>query len=419
MQLKTILNRVHKHPLFVYGEVEFVEHGDQLTLEVQVRPRANGRATCSGCRIRRPGYDTLTPPRRFQFVPLWGILVFFVYSMRRVDCPRCGVIVESVPWATGKQSLTSTYAWFLAGWAKKLSWSEVAESFHTSWDSVFRSVRMAVCWGLEHRNLEGVHAIGIDEVLWKRPYGFLTLVYQIDEGMRRLLRVGEDRKVKTLLKFFRQFGPERSAQLKYICSDMWKNYLTVIARKAAGAVHVLDRFHIMANMNKAINEVRSKEAKKLRTDGYEPVLKGMRYCLLKRPENLTERQEVKLAELLRYNLKSVRAYLLKEDFQLFWGYTSAAWAAKFLDRWCTRTMRSQLEPMKKVARTLRNHRELLLNWFQARDDIAMGATEGMNNKLKVITRRAYGFKSFKIVEIALYHAMGDLGEPETTHRFCG
>jgi len=339
--------------------------------------------------------------------------------MRRVDCPRCGVIVESVPWATGKQSLTSTYAWFLAGWAKKLSWSEVAESFHTSWDSVFRSVRMAVCWGLEHRNLEGVHAIGIDEVLWKRPYGFLTVVYQIDEGMRRLLWVGEDRKVKTLLKFFRQFGPERSAQLKYICSDMWKNYLTVIARKAAGAVHVLDRFHIMANMNKAINEVRSKEAKKLRTDGYEPVLKGMRYCLLKRPENLTERQEVKLAELLRYNLKSVRAYLLKEDFQLFWGYTSAAWAAKFLDRWCTRAMRSQLEPMKKVARTLRNHRELILNWFQARDDIAMGATEGMNNKLKVITRRAYGFKSFKIVEIALYHAMGDLGEPETTHRFCG
>ena len=418
MQLKTILNRVQKHPLFVYGEVKLVERDGALNLDVEVRPRSNGKATCSGCGVRRSGYDTL-PARRFQFVPLWGILVFFVYSMRRVNCPRCGVIVEAVPWASGKQQLTTTYAWFLARWAKKLSWSEVATSFCTSWDSVFRAVQTAVHWGLEHRDLSGVGAIGVDEVLWKRGYGFLTVVYQIDKGARRLLWVGKDRKAKTLLKFFRDFGDERSAQLRFICSDMWKPYLQVIARKAAGATHVLDRFHIVANMNKAINEVRSKEVKSLKADGYEPILKGMRYCLLKRPENLTERQEIKLAELLRYNLRSVRAYLLKEDFDAFWGYASPAWAGKFLDRWCTRAMRSRLEPMKKVARTLRGHRELLLNWFTARDAISAGATEGNNNKLKVITRRAYGFKAIDTVTIALYHAMGDLPEPEATHRFCG
>lgn len=345
--------------------------------------------------------------------------VYFVYNMRRVDCLDCGIVVESVPWGTGKQALTTTYAWHLARWAKKLSWTDVAKSFRTSWDSVFRSVQMAVVWGLAHRDLEDVRALGVDEVLWKRPYKFLTVVYQIDQGRRRLLWMGQDRKVKTLLKFFRFWGTARSARLKFICSDMWKPYLKVIARKAGTAVHVLDRFHIMSNMNKAINEVRSKEVKRLKADGYEPVLKGMRYCLLKRPENLSAGQEFKLADLLRYNLRAVRAYLLKEDFQSFWNYVSPAWAAKFLDRWCTRTMRSQLDPMKRVARSLRNHRELLLNWFRARDAIAAGATEGMNNKLKVITRRAYGFKAFKSVEIALYHGLGDLPEPDTTHRFCG
>lgn len=418
MQLKTILNRVQKHASFVYGSVEFVELDNGVSLEVQIQPRANGRPVCSGCGQRRPGYDTLSP-RRFQFVPLWGMLVYFVYSMRRVDCPECGVVVEAVPWAEGKQSLTTTYAWHLAHWAKKLSWSDVAKSFRTSWDSVFRSVQMAVEWGLAHRDLEDVKALGVDEVLWKRPYKFLTVVYQIDRDRRRLLWVGQDRKVKTLMKFFRFWGTARSARLKFICSDMWKPYLKVIAHKAAGAVHVLDRFHIMSNMNKAINEVRSKEVKRLKADGYEPVLKGMRYCLLKRPENLSAGQEIKLADLLRYNLRAVRAYLLKEDFQSFWNYVSPTWAAKFLDQWCTRTMRSQLEPMKRVARSLRKHRELLLNWFRARDAIAAGATEGMNNKLKVITRRAYGFKAFKSVEIALYHTLGDLPVPQRTHRFCG
>ena len=129
--------------------------------------------------------------------------------------------------------------------------------------------------------------------------------------------------------------------------------------------------------------------------------------------------EIKLAELLRYNLKSVRAYLLKEDFDAFWNYLSPAWAGKFLDRWCTRAMRSRLDPMKKVAHMLRSHRELLLNWFAARDAISAGATEGNNNTLKVITRRAYGFKAFKVLETTLFHTMGDLPQPKATHRFCG
>jgi transposase len=417
MHLKTILNRVYHHPGFVYSEFKLTEKGS-LKILVTVTAREGSRPTCSGCNRKGPGYDTL-PERYFEFIPLWNILVFFLYSMRRVDCPRCGVTVETVPWANGKSTLTKAYAYFLAHWAKRMSWAEVGRAFNTSWDSVFRSVKMVVEWGLTHRCLDNVRSIGFDEVLWLRGK-FLTVVYQIDEGTRRLLWVGRDRTVKTTLRFFRQFGRERAAALQFVCSDMWQPYLKVIARKAKQAVHVLDRFHIMAKMNEHIDEVRRQEVKELKEKGLGDVLKGARWTLLKKPENRTAQQEVKLAELVRYNLRAVRSHLLREEFQSFWNYASPHWAGLFLDRWCTKVMRSKIEPMKKTARSLRRHKALILNWFRACGQVSTGAVEGLNNRLKVITRRAFGFRTYAGVETALYHALGDLPDPaqlELTHQF--
>ena len=168
-----------------------------------------------------------------------------------------------------------------------------------------------------------------------------------------------------------------------------------------------------------LNHVRATEARQMKADGYEPLLKGARWCLLRRRENLTENQTVKLKELLKYNLRSVRAYLMREDFQRFWEYQSATWAGKFLDQWCTRAMRSKIEPMKEMAKTLRRHREVLLNWFRARGQVSNGIVEGFNNKAKLAMKKAYGFKSYETIEIALYHQLGKLPEPDQTHRFCG
>ncbi len=416
MQLKTILNRVQKIKSFVYGAVRWIEEDEEPAIEIEVRRRANSRAECSRCGRRGPGYDTL-PERRFEFIPFWGIKVFFLYAPHRVDCPCCGVKVERMPWATGKHRLTDAYAWYLAGWAKRLSWKEVAEAFHTTWDHVFHSVEMAVLWGRKHMDMSNIKAIGIDEIQWQRGHKYLTLVYQIDAHCKRLLWIGKKRKVKTLLGFFRWFGKERSESLRFICSDMWKPYLKVIAKKVGQAVHVLDRFHIMANLSKAIDEVRTTEARDLKAKGYEPVLTKTRWLLLKRPENLSKKQESKLADLLRYNLKSVRSYLLKEDFQFFWTYKSPYWAGRFLDKWCTRTMRSKIEPMKKTARMLRQHRQLLLNWFRAKGQLSSGVVEGFNNKAKLTTRKAYGFRTYYATEIALYHTLGALPEPEVAHEF--
>ena len=198
---------------------------------------------------------------------------------------------------------------------------------------------------------------------------------------------------------------------------MWEPYLKVIREKCSDALHILDRFHIVAKMNKALDEVRAGESRRLAREGFLPVLKKSRWLLLKREENLKTDQRFRLRDLLRYNLKTVRAYLLKEAFQQLWDYNSPSWAGKFLDEWCRQVMRSRIEPMKKIARSLRQHRELILNYFRAQKLLSSGVVEGLNNKAKVTMRKAYGFRTFRTLELALYHSLGKLPEPESTHEF--
>src|SRR5208337_3601863 len=207
------------------------------------------------------------------------------------------------------------------------SWRETARVFLTSWEAVHRSVEWFVEYGLAHRELSGVESIGVDEIHWGhglKADNFLTVIYQIDTHCRRLLWVGRRRSQATLRRGLKALGPEVVRGLRFVCSDMWKPYLKVIAAQAGQALHVLDRFHIT----------------------------------------------------------------------------------------------SHLEPMKRVARMLRAHEPLILNWFRAKGEISNGAVEGLNNKIRVVTRRSYGFRTFDAMEIALYHNLGRLPEPESPHKFC-
>ena len=191
MELLTILNRCHHFRGFVYHRARFTP--DHNSIEVSVRPRRGSAAICSRCHQPAPGYDQL-PERRFEFIPLWGFFVFLLYAMRRVDCRRCAaVVVEEVPWGDGKRTLTKAYMLFRARWARRLSWKETAEAFRTSWDKVFDAVEHVVIWGLEHRQLGQIDAIGVDEIQYAKGHKYLTLVYQIDIGMTRLRKLPSNR----------------------------------------------------------------------------------------------------------------------------------------------------------------------------------------------------------------------------------
>ena len=421
MQVQTILNFVTDYKSFVFRNVYFETHEDESPcLIAEIVPRKNSQGICPECKRRCPTYDTGQSPRFFEFVSLWNIAFFFAYQMRRVTCPEHGVVTEEVPWCDGKHTQTVEMRQFLANWARRLSWSETAACFGTSPGKVFRSVKWIVEWGLKHRDLSGITKIGVDEIQRSKGHNYMTLFYQLDEGNKRLLEIESKREEKSLEQIFDRLDEgstdekKRSLSIEFVCSDMWKPYLNVIERCCPNALNILDRFHVKSHLTKAVDEVRKLDVAKLQEEKRETILTKSKSIFLKNPENLTEKQAVKLSELVQYNLRVVRAYLMKEDFERFWEYKSPYWAGRFLDEWCVRTMRSKIEPMKKFVGTLRQHRTLLLNWFQSKG-LSSGIVEGFNNKVKLTVRKGYGYGSDESLKITLVHALGRLPEPKYTH----
>jgi transposase len=422
LEVKTILNRIQHFSGFVYQDVRLRCPWKRLRIEIRIEPHQSIRARCSECRQPAPGYDRL-PERSWLFVPLWGIKTYFLYAPRRVECSEHGVVVEHIPWSEGKRPVSISMMCFLSRWARRLSWRETARAFQTSWECVYRSVEWFVQWGLAHRQLANVRSIGVDELHWgksKRADNFLTVIYQIDGHCRRLLWVGKRRTQVTLRRGLAALGAEVVSGLRFVCSDMWRPYLNVISAQASQALHVLDRFHITTHLNQALDQVRRAETGRLRAvaSAQAARLKNMRWKLLRRASRVRGRARRQLNALVASKLTTARAWILKETFEHFWSYRSLTWADYFLDDWTWRALRSRIEPMMKVARMLRAHRELLMNWFRAKGEISSGAVEGLNNKIRVVTRRSYGFRTYEAMEIALYHTLGRLPEPELTHRFC-
>jgi transposase len=413
--VKSLLKDLHPIKGFVYASVRRDSFVEDVIL-AEVRERKGSRGRCSECGRQGPGYDRLAE-RKWRFVPLWGMIVFLAYAPRRIDCRFCGPTVERLPWSSGKFRICEVFRLFLAKWARHLSWAETAEIFSVGWADVYGAVRWVVDYGLENRDLTGVTALGVDEIHVGKKEKFWTLVYQIDDHCTRLLWIGYDRTEKTFDSFFESFGPAFCSGIAFICSDMWKPYLNAAARWVPAALRILDRFHIVKKLNEAIDEIRREETRTRAAAGLEPLLKKMRWAFLKKRRNWTSSQRRRMREIEGSALRTLRAFLLVEAFQHFWTYCSPTWAGRFLDAWCSKAMRSRLEPLKKVARSLRSHRSLLMNYFHAKKLYSSGVVEGLNAKVKLTLKRSYGFRTADARKVALYHALGKLPEPTFTHSF--
>jgi transposase len=199
MHIKTLLNYVTNYKGFVFQAAQLDRESNSILISVV--PRANSKPICSRCGTPGSTYDHLGQ-RRFKLPPIWNIALILLYTMRRVNCRKCNkVVVEQVPWSAGKSRVTKEFAAVLAFWARKLSWKETALTFRVSWDIVADAVTWVVTWGLDHRSIENVTAIGVDEIQYKKGHKYLTLVYQIDKHCRRLLWIGKDHKKETLYAF--------------------------------------------------------------------------------------------------------------------------------------------------------------------------------------------------------------------------
>jgi len=362
---------------------------------------------CGVCRQRCLEVHDIRKEREWRDLSMRKLVLKLRYCPRRVECPRCGVRVEDFPWAEPWARVTAALSNAVAVLARELSWQGTARHYGLNWKSVATIVKRAVQYGLRHRKRPPVHVIGIDEVSRRKGQVYLTVVYDLER--RVLLWVGDDRTEEAVRPFFtKEMGPRRCRTLQVVCMDMWAAYAKLVRQHAPNAQILFDRFHIVKHLNEAVDAVRRELWRRL-TSQERTTFKGTRWLLLKNPWNLKDNQKERLSTLVQWNTPLVRAWYLKEAFQLFWTYKQPWRAQQHLSKWIRSAMRSKLEPFKKFAQMLRSHLDGILPWTKIR--VSNAAVEGMNNKIKSISHRSFGFRTAENFIAAIYHCCGRLPLP--------
>ena len=325
--------------------VTAIEESD-AEMVVRIERLGSRRLRCSRCgRTCQRVHSRAAKPRSWRDLPLRKTRLVLRYRPRRVHCERCGVRAEALPWAEPWARVSSALAASVAALTKHLSWREAAHHFDLNWKSVAAIVGRAVAYGLARRRRKPLHRIGVDEVSRRKGHRYLTVVYDLER--RTLLWVGEDRTEQTLRKFFSQLGRRRCRTIQVVLMDMWAPYAKAVRENAPRAQVLFDRFHLVQHLNRAVDEVRRAQLRRLSRK--EKVrFKRTRYLLLKNPWNLTSDQKERLSTLVSWNTPITRAYYLKESLQLFFDYKQPKRAREHLERWMHSAMRSRLEPVQEA-----------------------------------------------------------------------
>jgi transposase len=331
--------------------------------------------------------------------------VWLCYAPRRVDCARCGITTEQVPWAQGARSrFTTALEQTAAYWAIFTDKSATQRLLGISWRAVDEIVVRVVARKRDPAGLDGVRRIGIDEFSYRKRHHSLTLV--VDHDRARVIWAAPGRSSETLAEFFAELGPERTAQLELITIDIAGGYLKAIHEHAPHAQIVFDRFHVQRLASDAVDTVRRQLMREADERDDRRALKRTRWALLKNPWNLTHRERGKLSELQRRNAPLYRAYLLKEALADLLSSLRPRHAERRLQEWLAWASRSRLRPFVRVARTIRAHRDGILAYVQQR--LTNGLSEGINNRIRMIARRAFGFHSPEPLVAMIFLACGGI-----------
>ena len=396
--------------------VRVFQNGFGLQIDIDVVKKRH--LVCSKCGTRRKVRDRLKE-RTWQHVPLWDIPVYLHYRPCRVQCPKCGIVVEKVPWGNGKSRLTFPLILAMATWSKQLPMGVVAKMYRVFWSAVYSAVKQVVSFGLACRDKSGVILLGIDELSRKKGHVYMTNIY--DFLNKRLLGSFEGRKEESLVSFFLEWGKDNLSNIIAVCCDrlhrpdgMWAPYVRVILEHLPNARLVFDKFHIVRHLLTALDNVRKEEQEALKKIRPE-LLTKTKYLFLKNPENLRKDENLRLSDLAKKRLKTFRAYVLKEQFREFWNCPTRSDAKRFLNLWFWWATHSRLTPMRDFAWMLRKHEEGILAYFDV--PITNGMVEAMNNNAKAISHRARGYRSGKTFSTLMLHCMGRLKMPDVVHRF--
>lgn len=391
MRVSTAFNRLLQFPGASVASVSSERDGVVVAMRLRRRLLVCARCGCVG----RAGYDRRL--RRWRHLDLAGSRCFLVYALRRFRCPGCRrVVSEAVPWARPGARFSRAFEQLVAWLAQQMAFNVISRLLKVSWRSVARIVRRLVAE--LPRRLDGLRRIGLDEVSYRRGQRYLTVVVDHDRG--RVVWVGKGRSEQTVDGFFDLLGTERTKQLQAISADMWRAYQRALRSRAPGAAVCIDPFHVVQQANQAVIAVRGHEKQRLRRAGScAGWLRQSRWAVLKRPERLTADQADTLRLLQQENQRLYRAYLLKEQLRAIY-HVPAPQAAALLDDWLDTAEQCELPAFRRLARTLRKHRDQVLNAITL--GLSNSRLEALNAKVRLISRRSYGFHTPEPL-IALIH----------------
>lgn len=358
----------------------------ETSLVLGVKPARKRGSFCSGCGKRAPRYNRRL--RTWRHLDVCGVTTELEYEAWRVACARCGVTIEIVPWADAQSGFTRPFEDVVAYLAQRADKTTVSTLMRIAWRTVGRIVERVVArlgHGREDR-FGDVRNIGIDELSYRRHHEYVTIVTDHDSG--RVVWAAPGKDADTVRRFFAELGAERAAKIETVTIDMSGAYKTAVAECAPQARIAFDRFHVQRLAHDALDKVRREQWREADRDEKDAI-KGTRFALQKNPWNLTQPEHEKLSAVQRTNKRLYRAYLLKETLADVLDRRQVNVARTKLFEWIAWAARSRLTPFQKVARTIKAHADGILAYVAT--GMSNGRAEGLNGKIRTITRRAFGF----------------------------
>ena len=370
---------------------------------VQVEQEAGAKSCCPSCGKESPGYDSRR--RRWRHLDTCQYKTILVADVPRVKCEEHGVVTVSVPWAEPGSGFTAMFEALVIDWLKEASTSAVSRLMGLSWNAIDGIMQRAVARGLSRREAVFPTQIGVDETAFRKRHDYVTIVSDQQEG--NVLHVGSDRRKETLKAWYESLTEAQRDAIESVSMDMWPAYINATLESLPEAEEKIafDKFHVAKYLGEAVDKVRRQEHKALMAEGYED-LKGSKHDWLYNPENMTRKQKIRFKSLRDSTLKTARAWAIKELAMSLWHYVRKTWARKGWEQWLSWAVRSRLEPIKDVARTIKEHLWGILNAVVLK--VSNGPAEGLNSRIKMIKVRSRGFRNKERFANAIYFHLGGL-----------
>ena len=392
MRIKTILARVLGLKQTKVQGLEIADDG--LVIEVAPTTRV---PICSGCCKRVHAVHDRYEGRRWRHLDVACMRLWLRYTIRRVHCPRCGVTVELVPWAAPQSWFTYDFEQHVAYLAQRADKTTLSDMMRIGWTTVGSIVERVVARLRPGDALDGLRCIGVDELSYRRHHEYVTVVVDHERGAVVWAREGKD--AATLGAFFQELGKQRCAKLEAVTLDLSAAYIKAVTEASPEARLIFDRFHVQRLAHDALDQVRRQQWRAADADDKQAI-KGTRFALQKNPWNLTDVEQGKLTDVQKTNRPLYRAYLLKETLARILDGRQVHVARDKLFDWIGWAARSRLPPFRRVARTIKQHIEGIVAYVAT--GLSSARSEGLNGKIRTITRRSFGFHSASSL-IALIH----------------